>query len=274
MSMPVISSDIINWLRIAVCLAILGYSCVTDWRSRRAPPILWEVMTAAGVILLLVEIFISSYDARYEVLFFFAISFCIIYLLVNFIYYLFNNVLKGAFGGADANALLALSVLFPYYPFMDLLNSSLPLVKFPITPIFTLAVFGNALILNIVLPVSIFLYNVYKVPFAELRANLGTAFFGYKLKIGDLKNKHVRLMHTYEEEDGEVSRRFSMFKYPELDDKLYKQLVKWSKEGKIPDQLWVTPKIPLLIPITLGVIVALAYGDIMTQIIFWVMGLI
>jgi len=274
MSMPVISSDIINWLRIAVCLAILGYSCVTDWRSRRAPPILWEVMTAAGVILLLVEIFISSYDARYEVLFFFAISFCIIYLLVNFIYYLFNNVLKGAFGGADANALLALSVLFPYYPFMDLLNSSLPLVKFPITPIFTLAVFGNALILNIVLPVSIFLYNVYKVPFAELRANFGTAFFGYKMKIGDLRNKHVRLMHTYEEEDGEVSRRFSMFKYPELDDKLYKQLVKWSKEGKIPDQLWVTPKIPLLIPITLGVIVALAYGDIMTQIIFWVMGLI
>lgn len=178
-------------------------------------------MTAAGVILLLFEIFTTAtYDARYEVLFYFALSFCIIYLLVNFIYYLFNNVLHGAFGGADANALLALSVLFPYYPAMEALHISMPLVTYPLTPIFTLAVFGNALILNIVLPLSIFLYNVYSVPFAELKTHFVTAFFGYKMKIEDLQKRHVRLMHSYEEVNGKVVKKFSMFKYPELDDKL------------------------------------------------------
>lgn len=269
-----IQPDVINWLRIVIALLILGYSCITDWRSRRAPPILWEIMTAAGVILLLFEIFTAvSYDARYNVLFYFAISFCIIYLLVNFIYYLFNNVLKGAFGGADANALLALSVLFPYYPFLDALNTALPLVQYPLTPIFTLAVFGNALILNIVLPLSIFLYNVYSVPFAELRSHFVTAFFGYKMKLKDMKGRHVRLMHTYEEEDGKVVKHMSMFRYPELDDELYARLQKWRNEGKISDKLWVTPKIPLLIPITLGVVVAVVYGDIMTQMIVAIIGL-
>lgn len=269
-----VQPDAINWLRIAICLAIMGYSCITDWKSRRAPPILWEVMTAAGVILLLAEIFTSPYEARYNVLFFFALSFCIIYLLVNFIYYLFNNVLKGAFGGADANALLAMSVLFPYYPVMDVLNVSLPLAKDPVTPIFTLAVFGNALILNIVLPLSIFVYNATRLPFGELRSNFITSFFGYKMSLKDIKKKHVRLMHTYEEEDGKVEKYMSMFRYPELDDELYAQLTKWRKEGKIEDKLWVTPKIPLLIPITLGVIVAIVYGDIMTQMIVGIMGLI
>lgn len=273
--MLALQSDLINWLRIAICLIIMGYSCFTDWKERRAPHELWEIMTGAGVVLLLVEIFTApSAQARYDVLFFFAISFCIIWLLVNFIYYLFNNVMRGAFGGADANALLALSVLFPYYPFMNALHLQLPLVQYPITPIFTLSAFGNALILNIVLPLCIFAYNLATVPFSELKGSLGMAFFGYRMKLRDLKEKHVRLMHSFEEEDGEVVRHFRMFSYPELDDELYGRLETWRKEGKIPELLWVTPKIPLLIPITLGVIAALVYGDIMTQLIVGVMGLI
>ena len=86
------------------------------------------------------------------------------------------------------------------------------------------------------------------------------------MKVDSLKNKHVRLMHSYNVEGGQVvSKR--IFGGGEIDDKTYKNLMKWKSEGKIPEKVWVTPKIPFLIPITLGLIVAVVYGDILMQII-------
>jgi archaeal preflagellin peptidase FlaK len=43
--------------------------------------------------------------------------------------------------------------------------------------------------------------------------------------------------------------------------------LKWKAEGKVREKVWVTPKIPFLIPITLGFIVAVVWGDILTRII-------
>ncbi|HMK45355.1 MAG TPA: A24 family peptidase C-terminal domain-containing protein [Methanocella sp.] len=272
--MVVLHSDTINYIRAITCILILSYSCITDWRTRRAPHMLWEVMTTIGVLLLLIEVFSTSYDTRYQVMFYFVISYTFIYLLVNFIYYFINRYLKGAFGGADANALLALSVLYPYYPTLHLLNISLPIVAFPQSPIFTLAAFGNALVLNLVLPVTIFAYNILHVPISELKSNVIPAFLGYKMKVEDIPGKFVRPMHSYEEVDGKVVKKFRAFKYPEIDEKFGRQLVEWKKRGMIPETLWVTPKIPFLIPITLGVISALLYGDIMVQLVMFIANLI
>jgi preflagellin peptidase FlaK len=262
-------SLLINVLRIAVCIVILGYSCITDWRSRRAPQELWEIMTAAGVILLLVELIQTGFD--YDVLKSFALSFIMIFLLVNFIYYFMNSVLKGAFGGADANALLAMSVLFPYYPILKFAGIVLPLsyqsfTEIPFWPIFTLSVFGNALVMTIVLPLSVLAYNLVTVPSAERKQNRIPMFLGYRMPIETAKERHVRLMHVYEEEGGKVVRTFYLFRHPELSDELYKKMLTWKKAGKMSDLVWVTPKIPLLIPITLGFIVAVLYGDVLTQI--------
>ena len=44
-------------------------------------------------------------------------------------------------------------------------------------------------------------------------------------------------------------------------------LLKWKAEGKVGDKVWVTPKIPFLIPILLGFLVAIIYGDILTQVV-------
>jgi len=259
----------INLLRIIICVIILGYSCVTDWRSRRAPHELWDIMTAAGVILLLDELIQTGFSV--DVLKSFALSFIFIFLIVNFIYYVINYLLKGSFGGADANALLAMSVLFPYYPIIDLSSVVLPLnhqayLNIPFWPIFTLSTFGNALVLTIVLPLSVLAYNLLKVPVPELKKNLVPAFLGYRMPVETAKERHVRLMHVYEEVDGKVEPRFSLFRHPELTDDLYKRMLKWKKEGKISGLVWITPKIPMLIPIFLGFVAAVLYGDILTQI--------
>ncbi len=92
------------------------------------------------------------------------------------------------------------------------------------------------------------------------------AFTGYKADVEGLKGKHVRLMNRYSEEDGQLKKKRA-FGGSEVDDATYQNLLRWKSEGKIGDKVWVTPKIPFLIPITLGFIVAIVYGDILTQVI-------
>jgi preflagellin peptidase FlaK len=81
-----------------------------------------------------------------------------------------------------------------------------------------------------------------------------------------IKGKYVRLIHHYSEEDGQLKKKRA-FGGTEVDDATYQNLLKWKSEGKVGDKVWVTPKIPFLIPITLGFIVAIIFADILTQVI-------
>jgi len=97
--------------------------------------------------------------------------------------------------------------------------------------IYGLAVFGNALALNLVVPIAILVYNVATVPFGELAASPMMALTGYKANIESLRGRHVRLMHKYEETpEGkpEIKRTFSG---SEINDETYERIMKWESEG-------------------------------------------
>jgi archaeal preflagellin peptidase FlaK len=254
----------IDIVRILLCIAILGYSCITDWKIRRASNNLWYLMGALGLILGLFEFYILDFDTSFLISW--AISFGFMFILMYGIYYMFQWIGMAGIGGADAKALIAMALLFPYYPQVLLPGFALPLSDVSHSFIFSFTVFGNALVLNFIVPVAILAMNLVTVPFKELLANPIGSFTGYRMKVGSLKNKHVRLMHRYSVEDGKVvSKR--IFGGGEVDEKTYKNLMKWTSEGKIPEKVWVTPKIPFLIPITLGLLVAVVYGDILMQIV-------
>jgi preflagellin peptidase FlaK len=256
-----------NWLniaRVAICLLILGYSCVTDWRVRRASNKLWYLMGGLGLVLGLYEFSLFSFDTSF--LIYWAIGFAFIFVLMYFLYYFFQWIGMAGIGGADAKALMAIALIFPYYPQIFVPGFILPLSDISHSFIFSFSVFGNALVLNFVVPVAILIMNLLSVPFGELRANPLSSFTGYKLNVESLRNKHVRLMHGYHVEGDKVVSKRS-FGGGEIDEKTYKDLMKWKSEGKIPEKVWVTPKIPFLIPITLGLIAAIAYGDILMQIV-------
>ncbi len=254
----------LNILRVAACLLILGYSCVTDLKVRRAPNRLWYFMGAIGLALGAFELYGSGFD-RY-LLFSWALGFFFMFAMMYSLYYFFQYFGMAGLGGADAKALIAVSLLFPYYPHVELFSQLLPLTDVTRSVIFGIAVFGNALALNLVVPLALLARNLLTVPLGELLSRPMSAFTGYTSAIEGLKGKHVRLMNRYIEEDGRLKVKRA-FGGSELDDATYKSLLRWKKEGKVGDKVWVTPKIPFLIPITLGFLMAIVYGDILTQII-------
>ena len=255
----------IDIVRILLCVAILGYSCITDWKIRRASNNLWYLMGALGLILGLLEFALLSYDTSFLINW--AIGFGFMFILMYGIYYMFQYIGMSGIGGADAKALIALALMFPYYPQVFVIPGHiLPISDISHSFIFSFTIFGNALVLNFIVPVAILIMNLIRVPLGELLADPVASFTGYKMNVESLKNKHVRLMHNYSIENGQVVTK-RIFGGGEVDDKTYKNLTKWKSEGKIPAKVWVTPKIPFLIPIMLGLIVAVVYGDILMQII-------
>lgn len=248
----------LNALRVLACVFILGYSCITDWKIRRAPNELWYVLGGIGLALDAYELWLLDFDLTF-----------IIWLVVGilFIYGLVYVIFRvGGFGGADAKALIALAIMFPIYPLLNVQGIFLPVANDVTSPVFALSVLGNAVVLTIIVPLFVLGYNLVTVPLKEIISNPIGAVTGYKASIGKIKGNHLRLMHRYEEEDGVLVKRMA-FRGSEPDDKMLKQLAKWNGDGKIGDKVWVTPKLPFLIPITLGFLAAIVYGDILMQVV-------
>jgi preflagellin peptidase FlaK len=254
-------------LRVLVTTVILGYSCVTDWKIRRAPNELWYLMGGIGVLFNLYAFWQNDFNIDF--LIWLGAGVLFIWALVYFIFKV------GGFGGADAKALIAIALMFPLYPAIDLasfgIDISFPLASGIMSPVFGLAVLGNAVALNLVVPLCMFFYNLFTTPAGELLSNPIGSFTGYKARIGELKGKHLRLMHDYDETDNKVQKHW-VFKGTEIDDYSVGELTKWRDSGKIGEKVWVTPKLPFLIPITLGFLAAVFYGDILMQVVSTLMG--
>jgi hypothetical protein len=117
-----------------------------------------------------------------------------------------------------------------------------------------------------------------------LRKNISLAFIGYKLPIDaltdtDVKNKHVRLVHLYEDEAddevveveggrGDVRRKF-IFGGVEIDKEVVERLKNYHAQGKIGEEAWVTPELPFMLFITAGFFISLFYGNLIFHILFY-----
>ena len=237
---------------------VLGYSCVTDWRCRRAPNELWYVMGGAGLAFDMCAFWQGGFDAGYVLWTFVGalFTFALVYLVFA----------MGGFGGADAKALIAIAVMFPRWPSLELAGMAFPAAGRLVSPVFALSVLGNAIVITAALPPCALAYNLLTVPVPEIVSNPLGAITGYRAPVGQLKGKHLRLMHRYEDAGDRVERRMAL-KGPELDDEMLARLATWRAAGRIGDRVWVTPQLPFLIPITLGFFTSVVYGDILLQIV-------
>jgi len=241
-------------LKILFCTPFLIYSCYSDIKTRRVTNKLWLMMLAGGSFFIAYDIWF--YGIYY--LFYMLISTGLIFI---FVYLLFQI---GVFGGADAKSLIVLSLFFPSYPDLSLfgydfpLNEPLPLFS----NLFAFGIFENAVLLTIVVPLILAIYNVSKMGLHIDKPLY--AFIGYKTRISELSNKkHIRMIEGFEKTNDSIKFYFKRGGL-EIDDNVMNELKKMSDNDLIKD-VWVTPGLPFMIPITLGFYVSIFYGDLITE---------
>ncbi|MEI6292149.1 MAG: A24 family peptidase C-terminal domain-containing protein [Methanomicrobiales archaeon] len=183
--------------------------------------------------------------------------FCLIFYLFAF----FN-----LFGGADAWALIFITLTIPLFPFT-------PLAGYPPVAFFPFTVLVNAVIFNLVAPVALFIMNFYR----GNRAPLLYLFLGYPVDGDKVQNSFGFIIEDIRVTDGAVERRF--LKLGEALGSLVKggkriytkdlrlhpeqyshEISLYKRAGKV----WISYGVPFIVPITAGVIFGLFIGDILT----------
>ncbi len=287
--------DWLPFVRLGVALAIACFASIADWRKREVSDLHWAAMGIAGLALLAVQIVQDNVDLTYLLFllplawFFFDMlverrgmfeeginplpialylgSFAIIaYLLslfwsegymwqlmvipVLFVLFFFLyqfNIIKG---GADAKALIAIAILIPRYPMLGpfpLIHVVVDATQY-IMP-FAILVLFNAALLTLTVPVVMFFLNLSR---RDLR--FPTMFFGYKMDLPKAREKFVWPMEYIK--DGQL--KMSVFVRP--DDAIEDQFGQLEAAGMT--RIWVTPKIPFLIPITASLLFSTIVGNI------------
>ena len=169
------------------------------------------------------------------------IMFLVLILLYQF------DVIKG---GADAKALIALAIMFPTYPQIG----PLPLIAIPfetaqfVLP-FPLLVLFNAAVLTLSVPVALLALNI-----ARRQFRFPAMAFGYVMPVAEARTRYVWPMERVE--NGE--RKFSVFPGPSEDTAA--DLDRLAELGA--QEVWVTPKVPFLIPITASLAFSVVVGNI------------
>lgn len=238
-------------LKLLFCTPFLLYSCYSDIKTRRVSNKLWLIMLGGGIFFVLYDI--STYGASYIPRLLISAGFIFI-----FVYALF---LLGTFGGADAKSLITLSIILPAYPKLQVSGYTFPLNR-PLIDLFAFGIFGNAVLLTIVVPIGLAIYNLTKMGLQI--DNPAFIFIGYKTKISELVDRHVKLVQNFKVVSGTVKFYFKRGGV-EINEKIISELKTLSEKGLIKDEVWVTPSLPFMIPITAGFFVATFYGDLIFE---------
>jgi len=169
-------------LRLFV-VPVFAWAALRDVRTRRLPNRLWPPLYAFGALLLAWEIATRWPLTGFEGVRF-AVRVAISLLFVAPLGYAFWYL--GAFGGADAKALIAIAILFPTFPEYAVAGLILPLVDTQFG-VFSLTVLTNTVLLGLAYPVGLGGINLLR---GERSA---TMFFARPVATDSLPDRHGRL---------------------------------------------------------------------------------
>jgi preflagellin peptidase FlaK len=232
-----VDATILNSIRLITGAILLAYASYTDIKTRRAANILWVIMGVVGAILLVIQYLDGGFPNIWYLVF--------IPIMIALMFAFFQ--MRLLFGGADAKALMALAILVPIQPLLwDL----------PLWPSFlpgSWSIFANATILFLFIPISLLVINIGK---GNLR--FPHCLLGYVISVEKAKKTFVWPMEKIK--DGKRKLLY-MPKNFDVDE----ELAEFEKFGI--KEIWVTPKIPFMIPLLAGFLTAFFLGDILLQIV-------
>ena len=289
------SAESINALRLVLSLSVLAYASFLDLRTRKVPNVYWIGLGVAGLGLILVQLYVDDMPIEYLLVFVPILAILAdVYLgseeettrakLTTFGKYALalGSILALAYqyggdeyfqhllaipiimlfvvvmymldivrGGADAKALISLSILFPFYPAFG----SLPFLHGETSAAETLLPFSFSILVNAAIIVAL-------APLIFLARNLSRKEFafplgllGYKLDTAEIANKHVWLMESIM--DGKLVTHVRPRK--QEDQKADIELLASSGYKRV----WVTPKIPFIVPMLVSLILTTVVGNIL-----------
>jgi len=261
---------LLDVVRLAVSFIFLLYASWHDFKKREVSNRVWIIYGPVGLVLTLYSVYLLN-DIYW--LFLLGLSAVLTLILSIGFFYL------GLFGGADAKLLICLSLAMPWYP--PTLNAFIrPLTGFN-QLLFPLTVFSNGALIAAFSTFYVLSRNLaWKLKnkrslFEALENTSGwrkflTIMSGYRVKISVLeKSIHLYPLEVVKVEDGKLTKRLRILvKSEEEKEAVVKDLKKYVEEGAIPDEVWATPGLPLILFITIGFALSFFLGDPIYYIIF------
>lgn len=243
---------------------MLVYASISDYKTREVSNWLWLIFCPLGLALNLYEgIFLNTGDY----LFVFGFSLAVSLVLSVTLFYL------GLYGGADAKAFIAISLTTPQSPrFID------PYLGFT-SPIFPLSVFFNSVTIAAFYSLVIFSRNLSRL---LGKKKLFTGLEGeplwkkalamiscVKVDVGSLRGPPFEYLaeRITLTKDRTTRELLISPKVPEDKETNVAQLREWAAKGELPQELWVSPTLPLITFITLGFLASIFLGDAMLWLI-------
>jgi preflagellin peptidase FlaK len=269
--------EILEAAKVTLSLAFLIYASWSDYKTREVSNRVWVLFAPLALFLSLVELLLYEPSK----LPFLGISFGITAVIAFVLFY------SGGFGGADSKALMCIALALPFSP----QTLFAPVLAAGVSPLsqnlFPLTIFSNAVLFAAATGIYMLLYNIIWHKKAGKKTFEGTLatesigkkiialITGYKVSVAKLREKwHVYPMEDMEEENGEnmVKRKLVVVPRDEGRSEIVARLSKAVDAGKIDADVWATPGLPMLIFITIGLIIALLFGDIVWMLVSFVFG--
>ncbi|OYR84166.1 peptidase A24, partial [Halorubrum distributum] len=168
---------------------VFAWAAIRDVRTRRLPNRLWPPLYLFGALLLVWEI-VTIWPLGGFVEMRFLVRVAISLLFVAPLGYAFWYL--GAFGGADAKAMIALALVFPTFPAYEIAGIAFPVVDTQLG-VFSLTILTNAVLLGLAYPIGLAVRNLVR---GEVSSSM---FLARPVATDSLPKRHGRL---FEDLDG------------------------------------------------------------------------
>ena len=241
------------------CLTTLLYASRLDLRERRVPVRVWQYLAVVGTPMMILTYYrvLTSYSEMFLSL-----------LLITGLFVIFfyaSAAWLHLFGGADAWAFIVITLFVPLYPFS-------PLTGTPLIGFFPYAVLVNTAVIGLIAPLGMLAYNLWH----HNKAPLKYLFTGLPVQGKSIAQYHGYVMEEFSEKDGKLSRRFigqgeALRKMVKGSGRVYTrdlrmhpedfetELALYRKAGNV----WISYGLPFIVPITVGFVLALCFGDLL-----------
>lgn len=225
--------DVVTVTRIFLASVMLTGAAYSDIQTRRVPNKYWFPFLAIAAGLLLADL-VGAWQDTWQAVLVAVGSLALFYVLWW---------LGLLFGGADAKALMVLALLVPH----DVTNG-----PWTLTP--AIDSLFNGTLATLVLPVGIALMNMARGRWAGV-----ATFLAMPMSITRARQRHVWPLERAD--DGQVRRRLWQRRGEDL-DAVYDAL---GAAGVTV--VWATPKIPFIVPLLIGWLSAVFWGNVLLHMV-------